>query len=450
MTTAGPTPALPPGPTRARRSRLPVRSVARRLAAGLTAALLCGLSAATWPVAAQNLSVAAVVNDDAISILDLENRMRLVVGTTRLPNNAATKQRLQGQVLQNLIDEKLQLQEARRLNATATDEEVQNAVRQIEAQNRIPPNTLLSRLRAAGIPEQTLLDRLRAQVAWIKVVRSRLAADLRITEPQVDAELARLRANAGKPEYLISTLFLAVDNPSQDTQVRAQADRLRREIRGGADFTAVAREFSDSSTAVTGGDLGWVPATQLEPAMESAVRGAGAGQIVGPVRTATGYHLIQVRGRRIAPKVPAAPATVSLAELFLPLPRNPSKDAVDEAERILREASGDLRDCRDVARMANQLRSPRPADLGTFAAGQEPQRLRQAISGLAEHQPSPIARSADGVSVFMVCDRTAATGEAAARTAVRERLTRERIDQLAQRYLQDLRRTSFIDIRIPR
>lgn len=418
----------------------------RRFAAALLAGLVAVAVAA--PAAAQDLSVAAVVNDDAISVLDLENRMRLVVGTSRLPNNASTRQRLQGQVLQNLIDERLQLQEARRLNATVTEEEVQSAISQIEAQNNIPAGTLLSRLRRAGIPEDTLLDRLRAQIAWIKVVRARLGSDLRITEQQVDAELARLRANAGKPEYLIATLFLAVDNPSQDSQVRAQAERLRREIRGGADFTAIAREFSDSATAVGGGDLGWIPATQLEPAMESAVRGSRPGQIVGPVRTATGYHLIQVRGRRIAPEVPAAPATVSVAELFLPLPSNPSQDAIGEAERILRESSEDMQDCRDVARLAQQLRSPRPADLGTFPVGREPQRVRQAISGLAENQPSGIVRSGDGVSVFMVCNRTASTGEAAARSAVRERLTRERIDQLAQRYLQDLRRTSFIDIRV--
>ena len=162
------------------------------------------------------LHTAAVVNDDVISIADVTARMRLVFASSNIEDTPESRQRVARQVVRILIDEKLQMQEAKRLNLKVSDEEIAGALGNIEAQNNLPKGGLDKMLAGRGIERVTLVDQLTATLAWGKVVRQNLNRVTPISDEEIDAAIARQRETADQPRARISEIFLAVSNPQQD------------------------------------------------------------------------------------------------------------------------------------------------------------------------------------------------------------------------------------------
>jgi peptidyl-prolyl cis-trans isomerase SurA len=103
-------------------------------------------------------------------------------------------------------------------------------------------------------------------------VRNRISQDVTISEEEVTEALNHLKENADVPQNRVSEIFLAVDNPAQEAEVKRLADRLIEQIRTGVKFDVIARQFSQSPTAAVGGDLGYVTATQLHAELGSAIQ----------------------------------------------------------------------------------------------------------------------------------------------------------------------------------
>ena len=207
---------------------------------------------------AQNnlMRIAAVVNDDIISVLDLEQRLRLAALSSNLNLDAQTRQRLMPQVLRSLIDERLQLQEATANSVTATDQEIENEIGNLAQRNNMNANQLAGLLASRGIDIQTLRNQYNSQIAWAKYVGRRLMRQVDVGEDEIDAELARLTEVADQPQKRVYEIFLGIDNPDEANEIRSNAERLLNQIRDGADFSSLARSFSQSGTASAGGGSG--------------------------------------------------------------------------------------------------------------------------------------------------------------------------------------------------
>src|SRR5439155_21957179 len=117
-----------------------------------------------------------------------------------------------------------------------------------------------------------------------------------------DAEIAEqqrlLAAQTGKPEYQISEIFVPIDDPARADEAQRFADTVITQLRAGAPFPVVAAQFSQSQTALQGGDLGWVQTNQLDPEVASVVREMPPGAISNPVRVPGGISIVQLSGKR--------------------------------------------------------------------------------------------------------------------------------------------------------
>ena len=250
------------------------------------------------PPARSTEGIAAVVNDDIISMSDLTARLQLSLVSSGLPNTAETRQRLTPQVLRSLVDERLQLQEASRANISVTDKEINDALGKVAEQNHMQRDQLEKMLSSQGVPRSTLESQIRSTIAWGKLVQRRLRPSIEIGQDEIDQVVQRIQANAGKPEYLAAEIFLAVDSPEREDDVRRLADRLYEQIGQGASFPAVARQFSQSAGATNGGDLGWVQQGQLPEELDTALQQLRPGQATRPIRSVTGYHILMLRDER--------------------------------------------------------------------------------------------------------------------------------------------------------
>ena len=167
--------------------------------------------------------IAAVVNDEAISVADVLSRLRMVMLSSNLTDSPETRQRIGAQVLRTIVDEKLQMQEAKRQNVTATDEEINKALAQIEKQNNMQAGQLDQVLKSHGIERSALVDQLTASIVWAKLVRRLVSQTSVVSDEEIDYALQRAKETANEPQSRVAEIFLAVDNPQQDDEVRRLA-----------------------------------------------------------------------------------------------------------------------------------------------------------------------------------------------------------------------------------
>lgn len=244
-------------------------------------------------------NIAVVVNSDAISQSDVEDRMRLIMISSGIQNTPDMREKLVPQITSVLVDEQLKLQEAEKAGIEVTQEEIDKGFQQLAEQNKFTPDQFKAILAKSGVNVATMHRQIKSQIAWTKVVQEKLRPQIQVRETDVEDAIARMKANIGKTEYLAAEIFLPVDTPADEANVRQLAGRLSDELRSGkAPFFQVARQFSQSAGASKGGDLGWVQQEQLPPEVAEALPGLELNKTSAPIRSLNGYHLVLVREKR--------------------------------------------------------------------------------------------------------------------------------------------------------
>jgi len=430
----------------------------RRLSAPIVALVLAITSAAAPSALAQQKprpepasavgTIAAVVNDDVITVADLQMRLRLALMSSGLPATPDNQQRLLPQVLRLLIDEKLQAQEAKRSGISVDGKDVDKALQTIANQNRMSTQQLFTVLKSAGVPQTALEDQVRAQLAWRQLIENRFISQVQVSDTQIDEVVERLKANQGKPQYLVASIFLAVDQDAGDAQVRALADRLVAELRRGAPFPAVARQFSQAAGAQTGGDMGWVLAGQLEPALDQVLGTMQQGQISEPIRTLGGYNILFLRDKRLVNANTVSGVKVRLNQIVVPVPSTAPANRVQAVVAQMRNDFSGVNGCDAFREKVKELGVTANPDLGEVPLSRLPDAMRQVVSALPDGQVSSPLRVSDGVAVMMVCSRQDTGGDGVDRDQIRGNLAEQKIDMMQRRLLRDLRGNAYIDIRL--
>lgn len=412
--------------------------------AALVAFLFVGLhTGGPRPAVAQDTHrAAAVVNDQVISAFDLVMRTRLTVLAAGLRNAPEDTGRLQAQVLRALVDERLQVQEAERLEIAVEEDQVRAAVAQVAQQNNMEPEQFQRYLLSNNVAPQALVDQLRNSLTWQRVIQRRLRPTIEITEEEIDEVVARLESSHGRLQLRVSEILLTLDSAGQEEDTRRAAERLVQQLRQGADFAVLAQQFSRAATAAVGGELGWIDEGQLPDELRRALSGAQPNSLIGPVQTFGGYYIFLLHELR---RLSVGDPRVRLKQLLFALPPSAGAEEI-QAARLRAEAAREQIDgCEGFDELADELGSPGSGDLGEMKLGNLNASLRQVVATLPVGQPSQPVELPSGLSLLLVCSRQ---NDAIDREQIRESLTAQRLDLLVRRYLRDLRRAANVDIRL--
>jgi peptidyl-prolyl cis-trans isomerase SurA len=227
----------------------------------------------------RTMRAAAVVNDIIISTYDLEQRVKLVMITSNAQGPDAAK-RLRPEVLRQLVDELLQLQEAQKANVKITADDMEKNFKRIAQQNQTTTDATNKMLDDNGIARATLQNQLKADLAWQKLVQGRLAPRVTVSDEEVEQAFLQATAAASQTQYLVSEIFIAVDVPEAEEQARKNIQSILGNLRSGATFSAIARQFSQSTaSARNGGDIGWVGEGDVQAPIAEALRKMSPGGI---------------------------------------------------------------------------------------------------------------------------------------------------------------------------
>lgn len=391
--------------------------------------------------------IAALVNDEPITTLDVSNRMRLIIASTGVTNmDIETLERIQDQALRGLIDEHLQLQEAREFDVEVTDEEIEASLLDLADRNNTTLDVILADLQRSGVDVLTLRHQIEAEIAWQILVNGRYGSRIRISDQQIQMALERLAASASQPQFRIFEILIAISNVNEEEAAVQRVIAVMEQLQQGATFPELARQFSDAPSAAVGGDIGWIVASQLQPEvaqimpqmMQQFQGSGGRGALSNPVRVPGGFMIIALVGAR------DGTTTVQYDLTQITIPASAVQD--DAGERLL-EALEESPTCAQAQSIADAFEGSIVTPLGSIGADALLPQIRDTLAPLDAGDNSGILETAAGLQSLLVCDRVIAGPGVPSRDDLEGQLRGQQLSVISRRWLRDLRRDSTVEIR---
>jgi peptidyl-prolyl cis-trans isomerase C len=270
------------------------------------------------PVPPQLPAVVARVNGDAISGVELEQAVRNLEGQVGQPVPIERRDQVYRQMMDQLIAYRLLAQASAARHLAVADSEVDARLTQIRQQFS-NEQAFLAALAQQKVTVDKLKEQTRSQMLVNKIIEAEIAPRIAVADKDISAFYDQNKDKFSEPEAAhVSHILIRFPEKADATarkKVQAQAADLLKQLKGGADFAKLARQFSqDQGSAPGGGDLGFVARGQTVPAFEAAAFALKPGQLSGLVETQFGYHVIKGAERRPARQVPLAEASPRISQ----------------------------------------------------------------------------------------------------------------------------------------
>ncbi|HET9148143.1 MAG TPA: peptidylprolyl isomerase [Acetobacteraceae bacterium] len=418
-----------------------------RLAASAILLSLAIPAARAQDAASADTTIAAVVNGQVITNQDVDARARLFALSAGLPPNGSLIDRLKPQITSQLIDQTLQLQSIEKNKIVVPQAEVAKALAHINQSNGLPPGGLQAKLAALGIPYSTLVNQIRIEIGWTQVLKKTLGPSLRPTREDIKAEQQAMKREIGKTQYHLAEIFIPIDRPSDEANAQRFAATVIKQLRNGAPFPVVAAQFSQSQSALSGGDRGWIDPDLLDPQVQAIAARMPAGAISDPVRVAGGYSIIEMLGKRQFGE--QQETMLNIAQVYLPF-TTPFTGGQPTAEQlsVLAHANklrATLHSCEQVTAANQAAGNARPANPGPVnLATVQPPQFQAVLAKLPIDQPSEPLVSHSGVAVVMVCSRNTQQMSLPSVPEIANLLVQRRVAMEAQQLMDQLHREAII------
>jgi peptidyl-prolyl cis-trans isomerase SurA len=351
------------------------------------------------------------------------------------------------------------LQEAVKKKITVSPTEVDKRINAMMADNKFTIQALRQTLTAAGASEDALRAQITASIAWMKAVQDQYGDRVNVTPEMVDAEMARHAEGANKPHYRVMEIFLPVDNPELDGKVKKDAEDVLAQLRQGAPFGMVARQFSQHPTAATNGDMGWINDGQLAPELNAALAKMEVGAMSEPIRSTGGYYILGLRERQeplgtkinTGPTGPTGPAgTLPLARLLFPVNPRAPKPELDNIMAVVNQLQQRFNGCAPLEEVHKQMKGTVYMNLGNARLAELSPQIQKAMENSGPGDAAAPYMSEAGIELIVRCDKRPEIKTAyvmPTRQEVEDQLFQGQISALARRYLRDLKRASNIQVR---
>jgi len=406
--------------------------------AQLAALMLC---ATLMPVAAQDYSPVVVVNDEIITGYDVDQRMRLLNAASA--GSAVTRE----QATEQLIDDILRVQAARRAGIRPTQEQITAGFDELARNQNREPAAMRRYFESKGVSLKHLNKQTGAELAWRALIPATYMSRIRISDSEVDEAMGTVTAAPVEPEFLLSEIRLPIGAGGEQA-ARAQANSVVQALQSRSmTFGDLARQRSSGISASTGGDLGWVPLSTMTPEMRQIVSPMSRDRVSPPFVDGGDIVILGIRDTR-GPGGGAA-AGYRISQLVVGVAPDAAPSIASLALQKAQAAKARITDCASVEALKGEY-LPISGSIGTLTPDRMPPAVRNTVLNLPVGGISEPIRSNDGFHVLVLCDKTETPGAAAATTdedQVRRRLARTKLARYSASLLRKLRREAVIERR---
>jgi peptidyl-prolyl cis-trans isomerase SurA len=389
----------------------------------------------------------AIVNDAVLTGTDVDQRLNLIIALNKLSLKPEERDQYRFMILRQLIDETLQIQEAKANEITIDAKDIDQSFGSIARRMQKTPEQMRAFLRQSGASERTMRKQIEGEIAWQRVLRRKV--DVNVSEEEANAVIERLKAAQGSEEYHVYEIYM---NSTEDRkqEVYAGMQRIIQQMKEGAPFDYLAKTYSESSTKGQGGDLGWVRLAPgiLPDDMAKAVEEMSPGQVAGPIPLATGFTVVYLADKRKVGMADPRAAKLSLRQITITFPKGTTEAQATGRAGQFAQATQAIKGCGDAANVA-AAQNAEMVEKDGVVIGDLPPALQQIILPLQVGQVTqPFGTIEDGVRVLVVCGRDdPPVANLPTTEQIQGQLEDQRVNLRAQRMLRDLRRDALIEYR---
>jgi len=398
--------------------------------------------------------IIAIVNDDVITQYELNDHIKLVVnqlnkqGTPLPPQDV-----LQKQLLERLINDRVQLQYAKETGVRVDDTQLEKTLERIAEGNKMSLQAMRGALESEGVNFNRFREEIRAEIIMTRLKEREVDNKIVVTDSEIANYLKSQEALAGKEdEYNLAHILVLVPEQASPEQIkakRARAEQALAQIKNGADFAQIAVGYSDAGDALQGGVLGWRPAGRLPTIFLEALRSMQTGEVSPVLRSANGFHIFKLldkRGKDSAMEVQQTHARHILIK---------TSELLSESEgrtRLLnlKERLDNRADFAELARLHSEDGSAaQGGDLGWLAPGDTVPEFERAMNTLKIGQTSDPVRSPFGWHLIQVMERrNQDISRDRQRLLARQVLRARKSDEAHEEWLRQLRDSAYVEYRL--
>jgi len=382
-------------------------------------------------------AIAVIVNDEVISRYDVNQRVRLILVTSGIPATEENVKRIEEQAIKALIDEKIQIQEAIKLEVPDSPDEINLMLDNIARSNQTTAEGILESITSQGVNSETLLSQIKSELLWNKIVRGRFGSYINISDEEVNIIYDRTIQNINNSQYDISEIFIGFEDESEEKEAKELTDRLTEQLKNEIAFEPVAQQFSQAPSSGQGGFIGWVSEGQLDPDIISNIKNLEIGSVSNPIKTVNGYYIIKLNGKSEEGG------------------KNPMKNQYDlisvsfdiEDKVMAKDFSDNFISCKRLDSLLENYNQKEVNVIGKRLLQELPKELhKELLEKNAGNALSP-RFSNENIDIILICDRKDDIGIQVNRDVIEDNIYSQKMGMMSRRHLRDLRRDAVIEYR---
>ncbi len=398
--------------------------------------------------------IVAIVNNEVITQGELANQLSMVTknlqkqGTTLPPVEA-----LQKQLLERMINDLIQIQEAKETGIRIDDGTLDKTLQRIADENNVSMTEFRRLLEQDGVVWKKFREDIRGQASMSRLREREVEGTVGVTEAEVDTQLAlEARDATTNQEFRLAHILVLVPEQATSQQVEARRKRAMQalsDLRRGAEFAQISAQFSDAPDALQGGSLGWREANRLPSIFVEAIGKLKAGEVSDILRSPNGFHIVKLldmRGQNATPSIQQTRARHILIR---------NKDGLTDEEarsrlQRLRErivAGADFAELTKVH--SDDPSSSKGGDLGWMSPGDTVPEFERAMNLLRDNELSPPFQSPFGWHIVQVQERRSeGVSEERKRAVARNAIRARKADEAYTDWLRQARDRAFVEYRL--
>ncbi len=399
-------------------------------------------------VAKNTNSIVAVVNNKVITEEDLNERFKFIRKQIRMDLTDQQIMELHSRTLGDLIDEELYRQYAQENNISVMAPEINMAIANIERTNKVEAGSFA---KMAGDLIKTAREQVAGNILWQKIVEKAISKKVSIPNDEIDLLIENLLAKSQTTEREISHILITPKTQADEEKAKQKIYDIYKRLQNGESFTDLAQTFStDSNSARNKGYLGWFSTGEMSPVLEGALENLNVDEYSKPVHSSAGWHILKLDSIRKTQKVSA-----DLIEEINVWKINANISNSDkETIRLLKKAMKKVKQSEDITKIikefGDKVNLTGSGSIGWLKTDNLDLKIASALKNTKPRTVSKIIENDNKLELYLIKSKRERKSEQFVkyRERVRSRLTNNRIELLARKFLRNLRRKAYIDIRL--